>query len=106
MYYDPTMEWRDLRIARRNAALTLREVARAAGTAETNVSAYERGVKRPSRPTMDRLEAVFATNAGGPLFRHNLLTVPAAAAMIRSAIRDGWPTVDVLRIVRELLSNV
>jgi transcriptional regulator with XRE-family HTH domain len=101
-----SMEWQDLRAARRNAALTLRDVARAAGTSETNVSAYERGVKRPSRLTMERLEAVLATEAGSPLFRHNLLTVPAAAAMIRSALRDGWPTVDVLRIVRELVSNV
>jgi AcrR family transcriptional regulator len=99
------MEWRDLRPVRRHADLTLREVARAAGTSEPNVSAHERGVKRPSRPTMERLEAVLAVGAGSPMFRHNLLTVPAAASLIRSALREGWPTVDVLRIVREMLSN-
>ena len=54
---------------------------------------------------MERLEAVLAAGAQSPVFRHNLLTVPAAAASIRSAIREERPTVDVLRIVREMLSN-
>ncbi|PZS25563.1 MAG: hypothetical protein DLM59_19945, partial [Pseudonocardiales bacterium] len=44
-----------MRERRHAAGLTLREVARVAGTAETNVAAYERGIKRPSPRTMGRL---------------------------------------------------
>lgn len=46
-----------LRAARRDAGLTQRELARATGTAQTAISAYETGRKVPSIPTLERLLA-------------------------------------------------
>ncbi len=48
----------ELRRRRHDAGLTLQQVARAAGTAEANVSAYERGTKTASRRTLERLVVV------------------------------------------------
>jgi DNA-binding XRE family transcriptional regulator len=54
-WYAGAMEGWELREHRRRAGLTLRQVARAAGTSETNVYAYERGATRITRD----LDAVF-----------------------------------------------
>lgn len=95
----------DLRERRREAGLTLRSVARAAGTSESNVSAYERGAKPPRPVTLHRLDAVVAAGAGSPIHRRSLVTVPAAAAALRAGLKAGWPTADLLRLVREMRSN-
>ena len=95
----------DLRAARRRAGLTLKEVARAAGTSETNVAAYERGAKRPSEDTIARLLAATRPGKDSPIHRNRLVTVPAAAAALRRGLREGWATVDLLRVIRELVSN-
>lgn len=99
------MDGWDLRAERRGAGLTLKQVARAAGTSETNVAAYERGAKRPSVETLARLLAVVRAGGDSPVHRNRLLTVPAAAAALRRGLRAGWPTVDLLRVVREMVSN-
>jgi transcriptional regulator with XRE-family HTH domain len=95
----------DFRSARREAGLTLSQVARAAGTAETNVSAYERGSKRPCAATARRLKVAIAAGRASPIHRNSLLTLPAAAAALRVGLRHGWPTADLLRLVREMVSN-
>ena len=95
----------DLRRRRREAGLTLRSVARAAGTSESNVSAYERGTKVPRAVTLDRMLAVIAAGSRSPIHERNLLTVAATAAALRSGLRAGWSTADLLRLVREMRSN-
>lgn len=87
------------------AGLTARQVATATGTSETNVAAYERGDKSPNVATLGRLTAAIAAGNASPVFVNRLLTVPAAAAALRKGLRDGWPTRDLLRIVREGRSN-
>ena len=47
----------ELRRARRRAGLSQQELARAAGTSQAAVSAYESGRKSPSVATFDRLLA-------------------------------------------------
>jgi len=95
----------ELRSARQKGGLTLAAVARAAGTSATNVSAYERGAKRANDATLARLCAAVRAGSDSPIHRNRLVTVPAAAAAIRSGLRHGWSTADLLRIVRELRSN-
>jgi len=95
----------ELRERRREAGLTLRSVARAAGTSESNVSAYERGAKPPRPATLDRLIAMIDAGARSPVHERSLLTVPATAAALRAALRAGWSTADLLRLVREMRSN-
>lgn len=95
----------NLRDARRSAGLTAKQVARVSGTSETNVAAYERGDKVPNTRTRTRIEAATRAGAASPVFIHNLLTVPAAAAAIRHGLRQGWSTSDLLRLVRESRSN-
>lgn len=95
----------ELRRRRRQQGLTLRQVARAAGTTESNVSAYERGAKVPSPDTLTRLLAMVEAGAGSPIHTGQLSTVPAAASLIRRGLRQGWPTADLLRIVREMRSH-
>lgn len=95
----------DLRANRRARGLTLAAVARAAGTSETNVSAYERGAKRPGAATVTRLAAAIDAGAQSPIHMYRLMTAPAAAAEIRAGLRAGWPTGDLLRVVREMRSN-
>ncbi|MBV9097389.1 MAG: helix-turn-helix transcriptional regulator [Frankiaceae bacterium] len=99
------MEPWELRERRRKAGLTLRQVAAAAGTAETNVAAYERGVKTPSARTTARLLAVLGAGSKSPIHSQGLLTVPAAAAAIRSGLRTGATTAELLRIVREMRTH-
>jgi transcriptional regulator with XRE-family HTH domain len=95
----------ELRARRRAEHLTLAQVARAAGTSETNVAAYERGSKNPSARTLARLMAMIEAGGASAIHRHSLLTFPAAAAAIRHALRAGWTTADMLRVIRELRSN-
>ncbi|MEO6988891.1 MAG: helix-turn-helix transcriptional regulator [Aquihabitans sp.] len=95
----------ELRSARQESGLSLAAVARAAGTSATNVSAYERGAKRASDATRARLWAAVQAGSDSPIHRNHLVTVPAAAAAIRSGLRRGWSTADLLRVVRELRSN-
>ena len=83
----------------------MRQVACAAGTSESNLSAYERGAKRPNRKTLSRVSAAIDATADSPIYRRNLLTVPAAAAAIRAGRRAGASTAELLRIVREMRSN-
>lgn len=95
----------EIRERRLRAGLTLSAVARAAGTAESNLSAYERGTKVPSQRTIRRLLAVMDAGRTSPVFTQRLLTTAAAASAIRAGLRQGWPTADLLRVVRELRSN-
>ncbi len=95
----------ELRERRRAAGLTARQVARAAGTAESNIAAYERERKTPNRLTLARISAVVNAGAHSPIVRHNLLTIPALAAAIRAELRAGRATSSMLRLVRECSSN-
>jgi len=95
----------ELREHRRRRGLTLAAVARAAGTSESNVSAYERGTKVPNERTRARLSAVVEAGADSVVHARRLLTVPAAAAQLRRGLREGWLTADLLRVVREMRSN-
>ncbi|MDA8118061.1 MAG: helix-turn-helix transcriptional regulator [Actinomycetota bacterium] len=99
------MEGWDLRARRFAAGLTAKQVARAAGTSETNVAAYERGAKKPSAKITERLLATIAAGKDSPVHVSRLVTVPGAAAGICAGIRDGWTTEDLLRIVRECINN-
>lgn len=100
------MDGWELRETRLTSGLTLREVARAAGTSEPNVSAYERGEKVPNARTLGRVRASIAAGANSPVHARNLITAPAAAASIRGGLRHGWSTADLLRIVREMRSHL
>lgn len=95
----------ELRERRRSAGLTLREVARAAGTSETNLSAYERGTKQPGPRTLSRLLAMIDVGADSPVHRSSLMTVASTAAALRKGLRERWATADLLRLVREMRSN-
>lgn len=99
------MDGYDLRSRRRTSGLSLAAVARSAGTAESNVSAYERGTKRPSNVTITRLDAAIKAGSASPIHVYRLVTVPAAAAAIRAGLRAGWAVSDLLRVVREMRSN-
>lgn len=90
---------------RKEARLTLRAVARATGTSESNVSAYERGAKVPNAATEERLRAACRVSVQSPIHSRSLLTAAAAAAAIRKGLRDAWATADLLRIVREMRSH-
>jgi len=95
----------DIRERRRSAGLTLRQVARAAGTSESNLSAYERDAKRPNAKTLRRVLAAVDAGASSPVHAMNLMTVPATAAALRAGIKLGWPVADLLRLVREMRNN-
>ena len=94
-----------MRTLRRQAGLTLRDVAWAAGTSQTNVSAYERGVKRPSARTLRRLRAEIGAGADSPVYRGRLSTVPATAAALRAGLRQEWSTAQLLRVVRQMRTD-
>jgi len=95
----------NLRDSRRSSGLTAAALARAAGTSESNVAAYERGDKRPVAATAERLRLVIAAGSHSPIIKNRLLTVPAAAAALRRGLRAQRSTADLLRVVRECLSN-
>ncbi len=94
-----------MRARRRSQGLTLRQVARAAGTSETNVSAYERGRKSPGVRTMRRVLASIDAGAMSCIHTRTLMTAPSTAAAIRHGLFDGWKNADLLRLVREMRSN-
>ncbi|MGQ0466981.1 MAG: helix-turn-helix domain-containing protein [Sporichthyaceae bacterium] len=100
------MDGWQLRERRRRAGLTLGQVARAAGTAESNVSAYERGAKKPGVAAAGRIEAAIDAGRDGVVHARSLLTVPAAAAALRAGLRAGWPTADLLRVVRQMRTDL
>ena len=96
----------ELRERRIEQGLTAAQVARATGTATSNVAAYERGDKRPDSKTLRRLVAAIDAGAESPIHRASLLTVPATAAAIRRDVRTaGRSTGDTLRFVREMINN-
>lgn len=99
------MDLYELRSERQASGLTMAAVARAAGTSTPNVSAYERGTKKPSDATLRRLSGAISIGADSPIHVNRLMTVPAAASAIRAGLRDGWSAGDLLRLVRELRSN-
>jgi transcriptional regulator with XRE-family HTH domain len=99
------MQGWEIRERRRLSGLTALQVARAIGTRETNVAAYERGDKTPSPATLARLMPAIDLGPTSAIFVNRLLTVPAAAAAIRKGVRAGWATRDLLRIVRESRAN-
>ena len=99
------MEPYELRDRRRASGITLAEMARAIGTSASNVSAYERGTKRPAPATVSRMVAATDAGSESPVYRHRLTTIPAAAAAIRAGLRRSWSTADLLRVVREARSN-
>jgi transcriptional regulator with XRE-family HTH domain len=102
--FDSMKSW-DLRKRRRESGLTLREAARAAGTSETNLSAYERGAKVPNRRTLSRILASVSAGSESPIHTRRLLTLPATASSLRKGLREGWTTADLLRLIREMRSN-
>src|ERR1700733_12950889 len=99
------MDGWDVRAARRASGLTAKQIARAIGTSETNIAAYERGAKVPNAATMARIKAAIAAGANSPIFVNRLMTVPATSAAIRKGLRAGWSTSDLLRLVKESRSN-
>lgn len=99
------MEGWDLRARRLAAGLTAKQVARVAGTSESNVAAYERGAKRPSPRTLERLTAAIAAGKESPIYVYGFVTVASAAVGIRAGIRKGWPTDDLFRVVIECINN-
>jgi hypothetical protein len=95
----------ELRERRLAAKLTLAQVARASGTAESNVSAYERGTKAMRPDTQARMVSMIDCGAHSSIHRLSLLTVPATAAAIRTGVRSGASTAELLRLVRQMLSD-
>ena len=62
-------------------------------------------MKAPSARTLARLIAVIDAGSASVVHARRLLTVPATAAALRRGIKEGWPTADLLRLVREMRSN-
>jgi transcriptional regulator with XRE-family HTH domain len=85
--------------------LTAAQVARVTGTSESNVAAYERGDKVPGPLTLQRMVDAIDAGSESAIFVNGLITTPQASAAIRSGLRRGWTTRELLRIVRELRSN-
>jgi|ERR1700722_6268277 len=94
-----------IRQRRRQLGLTAAAVARAAGTSETNVAAYERGAKSPGPAVLERLLAALDAGASSTIFQHDLLTTARLAASIRRGIKSNWSQSELLRLVREHRSN-
>ena len=95
----------ELRDRRRRAGLTLAQVARAAGTAESNVSAYERSAKAPGARTLARLRAVIDAGADSPIHTAGRLTAPGVAAGLRRGLAQGWSDAELLRLVRQFRTD-
>jgi transcriptional regulator with XRE-family HTH domain len=95
----------ELRERRRRSGLTLAQVSRASGTAESNVSAYERGTKVPRQRTIIRILATVDAGTSSVVHERRLLTFPAAAAAVRRGVKQGWSTADLLRLVRQVRSD-
>jgi len=99
------MQGWELRERRRRSGLTLAQVSRASGTAESNVSAYERGAKVPRQRTISRILATVDAGTSSVVHERRLLTFPAAAAALRRGVKQGWSTADLLRLVRQVRSD-
>jgi transcriptional regulator with XRE-family HTH domain len=99
------MQGWELRERRRRSGLTLAQVSRASGTAESNVSAYERGAKVPRQRTIRRILATVDAGTSSVVHERRLLTFPAAAAAVRRGVKQGWSTADLLRLVRQVRSD-
>ena len=99
------MDGWELRSSRRESELTAAQVARVVGTAESNITAYERGDKVPGPATLERIVAAVAAGSTSPIYTNGLVTAPQAASAIRGGIRHGWTSRELLRIMREHRSN-
>lgn len=95
-------EWRD---HRRAAGLTLRQLAHAAGTSETNLAAYERGTKIPNKATVCRISTLLAAGPDSPIFTQRAMTSASLAAAIRREIKTGGSLSDRLRLVRQFTTS-
>jgi transcriptional regulator with XRE-family HTH domain len=80
-------------------------VARAAGTAESNVSAYERSAKVPGARTLARLRAVIDAGADSPIHTAGRLTAPGVAAGLRRGLAQGWSDAELLRLIRQFRTD-
>jgi transcriptional regulator with XRE-family HTH domain len=94
-----------LRERRRGVGLTAAQVARVTGTSESNIAAYERGGKVAGPLTLERIVDAIDAGSESTIYVNGLVTMPQASAAIRSGLRRGWTTRELLRIVRELRSN-
>ena len=94
-----------LRERRRAAGLTAAQVARVTGTSESNIAAYERGGKVAGPLTLQRIIDAIDAGSESAIYVIGLVTTPQASAAIRSGLRHGWTTRELLRVVRELRSN-
>jgi transcriptional regulator with XRE-family HTH domain len=56
-----------LRERRRGAGLTAAQVARVTGTSESNIAAYERGVKVPGPTTLQRILDAIDAGSESPI---------------------------------------
>ncbi|MFN8081356.1 MAG: helix-turn-helix transcriptional regulator [Kineosporiaceae bacterium] len=95
----------ELRERRRRNGLTLAQVGRASGTAQSNISAYERGSKVPAPRTAARVVASIDAGSRSVVHARGLQTFPAAAAQLRRGLREGRSTADLLRVVRQTRSD-
>jgi transcriptional regulator with XRE-family HTH domain len=75
------------------------------GTSESNIAAYERGVKVPGAVTLQRILDAIDAGSESAIYVNGLVTTPQAAAAIRSGLRHGWTSRELLRVVREQRSN-
>jgi transcriptional regulator with XRE-family HTH domain len=94
-----------LRRRRREAGLTAAQVARVTGTSESNIAAYERGVKVPGPSTLERILDAIDAGSESRIYVNGLVTTPEASAAIRYGLRHRWSDRELLRIVREHRSN-
>lgn len=62
-------------------------------------------MKTPGASTLARILSTIAAGSDSAIHRQQLLTVPAAAAAIRSGLRTGAGTAELLRIVREMRTH-
>lgn len=69
------------------------------------MSAYERDAKRPNKTTLTRLQAAIAAGSASVIHTSRLLTVPGVAAAIRSGLREGRSSAEMLRLVRQMRAD-
>ena len=99
------MDGAEVRELRLHAGLSVASVACSAGLDELAVAAIESGADTCTRLVLDRVRAMIAAGTESPIHRNHLLTVSALSAALRSGLAAGWPTADLLRMVREMRSN-
>jgi transcriptional regulator with XRE-family HTH domain len=91
---------RNLREARRRARLTQAGLARAAGTSQATISAYEKGRKQPSIATLTRLLA--ATGSRLEVEPGHARLIEPSANQLQTA---GRQLIDVLALAEALPSR-